>query len=203
MTAEMQAGGAPVTPAEAAVACAIWCCDQKPYKLPNTRGGRKTCQRIGSRKHSCVLHKLRKKNGDKLTTTNKVPGVQASPRFNPGEGGNDTARILIPDTIVDGNKVIDAKFPCKTEDVHGPGNTPPGTGPGFTAAGKNAVGKLYPSDGRLGSEMCTSKEDIDYKKLDGVEKTECMTPADAAGKKGDCKCEENAAEEEEEEEEDE
>jgi hypothetical protein len=192
MTTVIQSPGPPVTPAEAAVACAIWCCDKEPYSLQNTRGGRKTCQRLGHRKHSCVLHKLRKKSGNKLTTTNKVPGVEASPRIPPGVRGNDTSRVLIPDTIVDGNKVIDAKFPCETDDVHKKGFT------------KGAAKMAYPSDGRLGSAMTTSKEDIDYKKIDGGMKTECMTPADAAAKKGsDCECTPNDAPEEEEEEEDE
>lgn len=173
----------PPTPAEAAVACAIHCCDEKEYSLKNTRGGRKTCQRLGHRKHSCVLHKLREHTpSGRLTTTNSVPGVQASPRFNVA----GISRTLIPDTIVDGNKVIDAKFPCKTEDVHSPSDTPPGTGPGFTS-GKGT--RAYPCDGRAGTAMTTGKEATDYKKIKGVKKVECMTPADAKAKKGaNCTC---------------
>lgn len=187
MTIVTQSPGAPVTPAEAAVACAIWCCDKKPYNLNNNRGGRQTCQRLGNRKHSCVLHSLRKKKGDKLTTDNKRTDVQASPRIEHGQLGNDTGRTLIPDTIVNGNKVIDAKFPCEPENVT------------FTT-GKNKLQNL--SDGRLGTEMGTPKEAVDYKKIKGVKKTECMTPADAATKKGDnCECEENSGGDEEEEEE--
>lgn len=182
MTTVLQSPQPPVTPAEAAVACAIFCCDQEDYSLTNKRGGRKTCQRLGHRKHSCVLHKLREEKGGKMTTTNKVPGVQASPRIKV----KGIKRPLIPDTIVDGNKVIDAKFPCKTEDVHGPGDTPPGTGPGFT---KGAAKRAFPSDSRLGTAMGTPKEAKDYKKIPGVQKVECMTPEDAKSKKdANCKC---------------
>lgn len=178
-------GSLVVTPAEAAVACAIYCCDKEDYSLNDTRGGEKTCQRLGHRKHSCVLHKLREHDGSgKLTTKNNTPGVQASPRFAPSQTG--VPRTLIPDTIVDGNKIIDAKFPCKTEDVHGPGDTPAGTGPGFTKPGTK---RAFPSDSRTGVDMGTPKEAFDYKKIPGVQKVECMTPEDAKSKKGDdCKC---------------
>lgn len=186
MTIVTQSPGAPVTPAEAAVACAIWCCDKKEYKLKNNRGGRKTCQRLGNRKHSCVLHSLREKKNGKLTTTNKRKDVQASPRIEDGARGNDTGRTLIPDTIVDGNKVIDAKFPCDDSKVK-------------FSTGEKTVQNL--SDGRLGSQMGTPKEAIDYKKIDGGMKTECMTPADAATKKGDnCECEDSGGGDEDEDE---
>ncbi|MFO0617509.1 MAG: hypothetical protein U0414_33240 [Polyangiaceae bacterium] len=180
MTTVVQKPGVAMTPTER-VACAIYCCDKKKYNLPNSRGGRKTCQRIGNRKHSCVLHALRKhtKSG-KLTTKNKYAGVKASPRFPKGK------RTLIPDTIVNGNKVIDAKFPCETKDVHGPGDKPKGKGPGFTT-GKGK--KAYPSDSRRGTVMLTSKEKSDYKKINGIKKVEAMTPADAKTAKGkNCKC---------------
>jgi len=189
MTTVLQSPGAPVTPAEAAVACAIHCCDKKEYPLKNNRGGRKTCQRLAHRKHSCVLHSLREKKGNQLTTTNKRSDVQASPRIQPGSLGNNTGRVLIPDTIVDGNKVIDAKFPCEDAKVE-------------FSTGDGTVQNL--SDGRLGAQMSTAKEAIDYKKITGVKKVECMTPADTAAKKGDnCACEENSGGEEEEEEEEE
>jgi hypothetical protein len=188
MTMLTQSPGAPVTPGEAAVACAIWCCDQKEYPLQNNRGGRKTCQRLGNRKHSCVLHSLRKKNGDKLTTENKRTDVQASPRIQPGTRGNNTGRVLIPDTIVDGNKVIDAKFPCQDAAVK------------FSKGKLGTVQNL--SDGRLGTQMGTPKEAIEYKKIDGGMKTECMTPADAKDKKGDnCDCKDISGGDEEEDEE--
>lgn len=192
MTVVTQSPGAPVTPAEAAVACAIWCCDQKEYPLQNNRGGRKTCQRLGNRKHSCVLHSLRKKKGKNLTTENKRDDVQASPRIQPGERGNNTGRVLIPDTIVDGNKVIDAKFPCEDAKVK------------FSKGDKDSPGGKVQnlSDGRLGTQMGTPKEAVDYKKITGVKKTECMTPADAKSKKGDnCECKDLDGGEEEEDEE--
>ena len=177
--------GSLVTPAEAAVACAIYCCDKQEYSLDNTRGGEKTCQRLAHRKHSCVLRKLRVPKSDgKPSTVNKVPGVQASPRIPPSQTG--VPRTLIPDTIVNGNKIIDAKFPCKTADVHGPKDTPPGTGPGFTKSGTKLA---YPSDGRTGVEMGTPKEADDYTKIPGVQKVECMTPEDAKTKKdANCTC---------------
>lgn len=183
MTSELQPPSPPAIPGEAKVACAIYCCDQEEYSLKNTRGGRKTCQRLGHRKHSCVLHKLREKTASgKLTTKNKHADVQASPRFKvPG-----VPRTLIPDTIVNGNKVIDAKFPCETNKVHGPSDTPAGTGPGFTT-GKSK--RAYPCSPRSGASMLTRKERKDYKKIPGVKKVEAMTPEDAKKKKGDdCKC---------------
>jgi hypothetical protein len=184
MTTVLQSPQPPVTPAEAAVACAIFCCDQQDYSLNDTSGGEKTCQRLANRKHSCVVHKLREEKGGKMTTTNKVPGVQASPRFDPKDTG--VPRTLIPDTIVDGNKIIDAKFPCKTGDVHGPGDNPPGTGPGFTKPGTR---RAFPSDARTGVDMGTPKEATDYTNIKGVQKVECMTPEDAKSKKdANCKC---------------
>ncbi len=82
------------------VACAIYCCDQKEYPLVK-RAGNKNCQRLGSKKHSCVLHQLREKKGGKLTQKNRFSGIQASPRI------EDNGKLLIPDTIV-GSTVIDA-----------------------------------------------------------------------------------------------
>jgi len=184
MTSVVQSTGTPSVPTgEELVACAIHCCDKKPYKLPNSRGGRKTCQRLGHRKHSCVLHKLRAKTASgRLTTTNRYSSVQASPRFKV----KGISRTLIPDTIVDGDRVIDAKFPCTTSDVHSPTDTPPGTGPGFTS--KSGT-RAYLCDSRKGSVMGTPKEARDYKKIKGVKKVECMTPQDAKSKKGSsCQC---------------
>ncbi len=183
MTSVLQSPSPPVSPAEAKVACAIFCCDKKEYSLKNTRGGRKTCQRLGHRKHSCVLHKLREHTpSGRLTTKDKFPNIQASPRFKV----KGISRTLIPDTIVDGNKVVDAKFPCQTSDVHSASDTPPGTGPGFT---KGSGTRAYPCDSRLGTAMGTPKEARDYKKIKGVKKVECMTPEDAKSKKGDdCAC---------------
>lgn len=157
--------------AELEVLCAILCCDQKDYNLPNTRGGRKTCQRLAHRKHSCVTHALREKSNGKLTQKNKFSNVYAAPRY----PGVVSGKTLIPDTIA-GNVVIDAKFPCDTSKVHGPKNKPPGTGPGFTTAkGKRA----YPSITKSGTSYMGDKELNQYTKIPGVKKSVAKTPSDA------------------------
>ncbi len=179
MQGVMQAAGTAAN-AEAEVACAIWCCDQKPYPLPDTRGGRKTCQRLANRKHSCVLHKLRQQDEDRLTQKDKFSNIKASPRHRvPG-----IARVLIPDAIAN-ETVIDAKFPCNTSDVHGPGDTPPGTGPGFTSG---AATRVYASTSATGADMITKKELREYAQIDGVHRVMAMTPYDANANRGDCTC---------------
>lgn len=175
----VQPPGPPAIDGTAVVACAIHCCDKKPYPLPNTCGGRKTCQRLGSKKHSCVLHRLREKTPDgKLTKKNRVEGVLASPRCKaPG-----TLRTLIPDTIVNG-VVIDAKFPCETSKVHGPKDNPAGTGDGFGT-------RQYLSTS-ASTTMETKKELTEYIFInDPVKVTDVttMTPSDAATAKGNCQC---------------
>jgi hypothetical protein len=158
----------PITPdPEQIVACAIHCCDNKEYPLVK-RDGDKECQRLGSKKHSCVTHQLRNKKDGRLTQTNRYPGIQAAPRF-PGVGGMD--RVLIPDVMV-GNHVIDCKFPCDPAKVK---NTPPNI--------------AQPSISGSGTSMLTAKERDDYPQIPGNPTVEAMTPDDAAGKKGDCKCE--------------
>jgi hypothetical protein len=164
-----QAPGPPGVGGEADVACAIHCCDQKAYKLPDNRGGKNTCQRLACRKHSCVLHSLREKTeSGNLTTKNKLSNVLASPRCSaPGIG-----RTLIPDTIV-GGVAIDAKFPCDPSKVK------------FGKAVKNL------SLPKAGSAMETDKELSEYNQIDKpvkVSDSKAMTPADAAASKGDCKC---------------
>lgn len=149
------------------VACAIHCCDQKAYNLPNSRGGRQTCQRLANRKHSCVLHSLREKDNGKLTTRNKFANIQGCPRFDgvPGAG-----RTLIPDVVVNGNRVIDAKFPCDPSKVK------------FGNPVANA------SQAGSGTSMLTAKERVDYSKIPGIKKVEGMSPSDANAKKGNCTC---------------
>lgn len=144
------------------VACAIYCCDQKEYPLVK-RAGNKNCQRLGSKKHSCVLHQLREKKGGKLTQKNRFSGIQASPRI------EDNGKLLIPDTIV-GSTVIDAKFPCPDPIK----NTPPNI--------------AQPSPARSSDSMLGTKETVDYQNLDGVDDVEGMTPSEAEDEKGDCKC---------------
>jgi len=157
--------------AELEVLCAILCCDKKAYKLPNTRGGRKTCQRLAHRKHSCVTHALREKKDGKLTQTNKFSNVYAAPRY----PGVVTGKTLIPDTIA-GNVVIDAKFPCDTSKVHGPGDTPPGTGSGFTLG---TATKVYRSIARSGGSYMGDKEISQYTQIPGVKDSVATTPSDA------------------------
>jgi len=164
-------GSTAAVDAELEVLCAIQCCDKKAYKLPNTRGGRKTCQRLAHRKHSCVTHALREKKNGKLTQTNKFSNVYAAPRY-PGVVAGKT---LIPDTIA-GNVVIDAKFPCKTSDVHGPSDTPPGTGPGFTSG---TATRAYQSITKSGTSYMGDKELNQYTKIPGVKKSVAKTPSDA------------------------
>jgi hypothetical protein len=168
-----QAPSPPGMGGEADVACAIHCCDKKEYNLPKKKGKKAqktTCQRLGSRKHSCVLHKLREKTeSGKLTTTNKFKNVLASPRCSaPGVG-----RTLIPDTIVDG-VAIDAKFPCDPSKVK------------FGSPVKNL------SLPRPGTSMQGDKELNEYKAITKpvkVQDCQAMTPSDAAEAKGsNCKC---------------
>jgi len=150
---------------EEKVACAILCCDQMQYQ--QTPGDEsKQCQRLASKKHSCVTHSLRERKSGELTTKNKFPGIEAAPQFKgiAGVGG----RTLIPDVKI-GAKVIDAKFPCKKP-------VPSGN---FT----------HPSDMSVaGTSAITDKED-DYYKIDGVKDVKAMTPKDADAKKSkDCDC---------------
>jgi hypothetical protein len=83
------------------IACAIYCCDTKEKYHLVQRPHNMDCARLGTKKHSCVLHKLRKtdKHG-KMTTDNKYNGIQASPRYPP------VNPVAIPDIQV-GSQVID------------------------------------------------------------------------------------------------
>jgi hypothetical protein len=137
-----------------------------------------SCQRLAHRKHSCVLHSLRKKSGNKLTTENKFSNVFASPRSSRPLGG----KIRIPDVVV-GNKIVDAKFPCSTSKVYS------------QLPISNAA---IPSDPSGGLSMMTFKEKNIYGKFRHPEtnqpigngNVECMTPSDAAReiKGSSCKC---------------
>jgi hypothetical protein len=161
----MGAMHAPLPGTDLDVACAIQCCDKKPYNLPNNRGGRKTCQRLAHRKHSCVLHRLREKKGNKLTTENKFPNIQASRRYPPSETG--ASRVLIPDVVMNGNRVIDAKFPCDPANVK---------------FGKNVVNPSLDLPGKA-----TKKEKRDYKLIPGIKEVKPMSPKQAR-EKGECAC---------------
>lgn len=109
---------------EAKVACAIWCCDKATYEQVKRKSPEKDCQRLASKKHSCVFHSL-KNVGDKK--------VIPSPRFSTGGGRFSVGKELLagryvrpdrgvpknpymcPDVLIDSTppKIIDAKFiPC-------------------------------------------------------------------------------------------
>jgi hypothetical protein len=166
----------PVDSPRAEVACAIVCCDVKPYSLQTRGKNEKTCQRLGSRKHSCVLHRLRKKSGDNLLQENKFVGVQASPRF---DNVQNMTRTLIPDTIINGDTVIDCKFPCNPDKVKASGFTKGAAKKAFSGA------DIGPSKKLLGAG---EKEMLDYGKIPGVTKVETMTPTQAQACAGNCKC---------------
>lgn len=151
--------------AEEIVACAIHCCDKAPYEKRKHDDEGQDCRSLSTSKHSCVLHSLRKKEGDKLTLENKFDNVQASPRF------PKKSPKLIPDTIINGNTVIDAKFPCKKK-VPAP------------------LKGSHPSDlTKTGKDMLTTKEKVDYQAIPGVKKVKAMTPKEADKAKGSkCTC---------------
>jgi uncharacterized Zn-binding protein involved in type VI secretion len=153
---------------EEKVACAIYCCDNMKYQ--QTKGDpERECQRLASKKHSCVTHSLRKTigGGGTLTQDSKFPGIEAAPQFPPSATGAD--RTLIPDIKI-GGEVIDAKFPCKRP-------VPSGE-------------FVHTSDMSLmGKDKITPKED-DYYDIEGVKDVRAMTPGEAKTKKSaDCTCE--------------
>jgi hypothetical protein len=98
----------------------------------------------------------------------KDPAIEASPsdRF-------VGKQKVIPDVILNKNRVIDAKFPCKKK-VPAPLN-----------------GSHESDLTKTGQQMLTEKEEKIYPKIDGIsEEPEAMTPKDAETKKGEqCKCE--------------
>ena len=137
------------------VACAIHCCDKAKYekKKRSPANAAKDCLSLSRTKHSCVMKSLRKSGKP----------IEASPRFKVG------GKLAIPDVKI-GNRIIDAKFPCKKY-VPSPLN------------------KSHLSDlSKPGTSMMTVKEKKVYTKIKGVKKVSAMTPKDAAKKKGNCKC---------------
>lgn len=167
------------------ICCAILCCEEAKYKLKKKKRKRgkdgklhdATCTRLGHRKHSCVLHKLRKKEGKKLTTenkhTHKASGtvLEASPRYPKGKKPPDA----IPD-IKYGNVIVDAKFPCDASKAT------------FTNGEGKASQEMGLTD--TGKSMLTDKEKTTYTKVDGGCQVEGMSPQDAKDTiKGECKCE--------------
>jgi uncharacterized Zn-binding protein involved in type VI secretion len=168
----------PADSPEAEVACAIHCCDKKEYSLRSSGKNEKTCQRLGCRKHSCVLHRLRKKKNGKLLQENKFIGVEASPRFPKGTVTGIT-RDLIPDTIINGDTIIDCKFPCDPAKVKARGFTKGNATKAFT--GK----QIGPSPRPLGAG---DKEKKEYNNIDGIKDVRTMTPDQAEKVMGNCSC---------------
>jgi len=171
------------TDPECTVACAIVCCDEAKYTKnvhPDKGDGmspqEKDCTSLSRTKHSCVLHALRQRSGKKATAANKFKNIAASP---PGLTAvvDGVSRPVIPDIMVNGNHVIDAKFPCDTSKPAAPLSAQRCPSADISA---------YPT-------MDTMKEDEVYTQIDGVQDSEAMTPKDARDRidaKGcaDCDC---------------
>ncbi len=160
---------------ECTVACAIICCDEAKYtkdthpdKIDKNgdliKGEEQDCTSLSRTKHSCVLHSLREKKGGKLTTDNKFDKIEASPQKVDALGNS-----AIPDVIVNGDHVIDCKFPCKKP-----------------AAPLNM--QECESANISNTQMDTTKEDTVYMTIDGVNKSEAMTPKDARKRHKDKQC---------------
>lgn len=174
----MQPGSA-ATPTQV-VACAVKCCDRKNYvlKKPN-REESQSCSRLGTKKHSCVTHAIREHKNGRMTTKTK-PGlgdVVAPSKTFPIPMPDGTTYNAKPDTIVNGNKSIDVKFPCDSEKVAKKNK-------GL----KNNQAAVYPST-REGRTMMGRKERDVYTQIDGITSSRTMTPEMAEDEAHeDCKC---------------
>ena len=164
---------------ECTVACAIICCDEAKYTKnvhPDKGDGmtpqEKDCTSLSRTKHSCVLHGLRERSGSKATAKNKFDNIQASP---PGLTAlvDGEVKPAIPDVIVNGNHVIDAKFPCDTSKPAAPLNK-----------------QQCKSSTIRSSKMDTKKEDLVYTKIQKpkIKHSEAMTPEDARERIKDNDC---------------
>ncbi|HSI49048.1 MAG TPA: DUF4150 domain-containing protein [Ideonella sp.] len=129
--------------AEQAVACAIMCCDKMPYRQTRGKSSKNDCQRLATKKHSCVHHSLTMLNKSTKAEGNTQSGgdIVSAPRFK--EKGspyhapastlaqakalrgpaflkkNKEVNFLSPDVLIrsDPPKIIDAKFiPCASRD---------------------------------------------------------------------------------------
>ncbi|MHB8474548.1 MAG: DUF4150 domain-containing protein [Gammaproteobacteria bacterium] len=152
----------PVIPAgltaDEMVACAIHCCDNAKYEKRDHHDEGQDCRSLSVTKHSCVMHSLRNSKDAKKA------GIEASPQCKVGK------QKVIPDIKI-GDRVVDAKFPCK-KTVPAP-----------------LKGK-WPSDlTKTASDMTTPKETDVYTKIPGVNKVDVKTPQEAAKEKGACECE--------------
>ncbi|MBS0447269.1 MAG: hypothetical protein JSR59_15120 [Proteobacteria bacterium] len=159
------------------VACAVWCCDKKNYVLK--KKGRKVsqnCSRLGSKKHSCVTHALREHKNGKMTTRSKYPGVRVPKCAEPVRVDGETV-MAKPDTILDGNRSVDAKFPCDSDKVK---EINKGVGFGEPA--------IYRSE-RAGRTLMKDKEDKIYREIPGIKSSTTMTPERAEKViHEDCEC---------------
>ncbi|MFN0113197.1 MAG: hypothetical protein ACKVPY_00820 [Paracoccaceae bacterium] len=170
------------------VACVIICCDRKQYDFnTDPADPEKSCQRMGSKKHSCVLHNLREhtKSGE-LTQKNKFPNsVRGNPPVKDVGGQN-----CIPDILLNngrGWQIVDAKFPCDPKKLNPKLGVPP------AKAAKKSTGVQYQSPAKSGKSMMTDKEKNtypDYPLPDPASNKppKCMSPSDAKKIKSDCAC---------------
>ncbi len=154
--------------AEEMVACAIHCCDNAPYEKSDHKDEGKDCRSLSVTKHSCVMHSLRN------SPDAQKAGIKASPADCKTQGGVK----VIPDVMF-GDRVIDAKFPCKKKV------------PAPLKGSKPGEGARWPSDlTKTMDDMETKKESDVYTDIKGVNKVEAMTPKEADQKKGACVCKE-------------
>ncbi len=172
--------------AECTVCCAIICCDEAKYEKTNhpdvvdkngdtISGASQDCRSLSTTKHSCVLHSLREHSGKSMTTKNKFDKIDAS------KPCTALGQDVIPDVIVNGNHIIDAKFPCDTK---------PGAKPAAPLKFETCK-----SDPVSASTMGQWKEQNLYTEIDGMSnpKVEAMTPEDARKRAknkncADCDC---------------
>ncbi len=117
---------------EAAVACAIWCCDRAPYRQVKRKSKAKDCQRLASKKHSCVHHSLKavgdkrvlssprfSADGDRFTASKELLAEAATLRGIRKDRPKPKNPFMCPDVLIDDAppKIIDAKFiPCPDTD---------------------------------------------------------------------------------------
>lgn len=170
------------------VACAILCCDEKEYSFANSRDPKISCTRMGTKKHSCVTHTLRKRddNGRLVSPpADRNPDKVCIPS-NKGQdisvkvGGKKKTVTIIPDTLVkigDDWHAIDAKFPCDNKAINKKLGVPPKT---KTKSTKNFK---FASNKDAGHTRASNKEDEHYLKYKKdkkkVETSTCMSPQDA------------------------
>jgi hypothetical protein len=172
------------------VACAVLCCERKKYDFTTSNRYKKNkdkeCEWLGSKKHACVNHALRKKEKGKLakpkqprwSNSNIVCTPVCSPQVLRVIKGISKLVNPIPDILIKPNHIVDAKFPCAEEKT-------------LTGAGQSKAG-------RIGNDMKGVKELTDYTQITSADgqpvnnpKVTTMTPEkaqDTLNGKG-CPCE--------------